>query len=324
MKAGRARTGSSPLLALPALALFRVGRARTGRARTGSSPLLTLPALALFGLFALVPMIVVVALSFTYYDGINPPTSAGFANWSRFMHDSTTHHAIWLTLEIMALSWLFQTPLALLLGVFLAGRQRYRALLGAVYFVPLLFSAAAIGITWMKLLDPYFGLLQNLTHRLHVLGFLNGWLGNPGRALYMVTFIISWQWIPFHTLLYQAGARQIPRSVYEAAEIDGAGRVRQFLHVTLPLLRNTITTSSMLILVGSLTYFDLIYVTTGGGPGFATRILPLDMYINGFQRTDMGYASTISLVLVVASLCLSLLLIRVTGFGRFRSTYEGA
>ncbi|MGD0167966.1 MAG: sugar ABC transporter permease [Gaiellaceae bacterium] len=297
---------------------------KAGRARTGSNPLLALPALALFGLFALAPMIVVTVLSFTYYDGINPPKSAGFANWNRFMHDSTTHHAILLTLEIMALSWLFQTPLALLLGVFLAGRQRYRALLGAVYFIPLLFSAAAIGITWMKLLDPNFGLLSNLIHRLHMGWFPNDWLGSQGLALYMIVFIISWQFIPFHTLLYQAGARQIPRSVYEAAEIDGAGRLRQFLYVTLPLLRNTVVTSSMLIIVGSLTYFDLIFVTTGGGPGFATRILPLDMYINGFQRTDMGYASTISVVLVVASLFLSLLLIRVTGFGRFRSAHEGA
>jgi raffinose/stachyose/melibiose transport system permease protein len=80
----------------------------------------------------------------------------------------------------------------------------------------------------------------------------------------------------------------------------------------------------MVIITGSLTYFDVIWIITGGGPGFATRILPLDMYINAFQRTDMGYASAIATVLVVAALLLSLVLIRVTGFGRFRSTYEGA
>jgi raffinose/stachyose/melibiose transport system permease protein len=139
-----------------------------------------------------------------------------------------------------------------------------------------------------------------------------------------MVFIISWQFIPFHMLLYQAGARRIPATVYEAARIDGAGRVRQFFSITLPLLRNTIVTSSMVIITGSLTYFDVIWIITGGGPGFATRILPLDMYINAFQRTDMGYASAIATVLVVAALVLSLVLIRVTGFGRFRSTYEGA
>jgi raffinose/stachyose/melibiose transport system permease protein len=297
---------------------------RASSKRKGANPLLALPALSLFAVFALVPMAVVVVLSFTHYNGISSPTSAGFANWSRFLHDSTTHHAILLSLEIMALSWLVQTPIALLLGVFVSGRQRYRAVLAAAYFVPLLFSAAAIAVTWRNLLDPNFGLVANLTHRLHMGWFPTDWLGNPGLALYMMVFIISWQFIPFHMLLYQAGARQIPRSVYEAAEIDGAGRVRQFLHITLPLLRNTIVTSSTLILVGSLTYFDLVFIVTGGGPGFSTRILPLDMYINGFERSDMGYASAISVVLVATALALSLFLIRVTGFGRFRSSHEGA
>ena len=297
---------------------------RADRKRMGASPLLALPALGLFAIFALAPMIVVVVLSFTNYNGISSPHYTGLANWSRFLHDSTTHHAIWISLEIMVLSWLIQTPIALLLGVFISGRQRYRSVLAAVYFVPLLFSAAAIGITWKNLLDPNFGLLANLTHRLHMSWFPVSWLGNPGLALYMIIFIIAWQFIPFHMLLYKAGARQIPHSIYEAAEIDGAGRVRQFLRITLPLLRNTIVTSSVLILVGSLTYFDLVFIVTGGGPGFATRLLPLDMYINGFERTDMGYASAISVVLVAAALTLSLLLIRITGFGRFRSSHEGA
>jgi len=300
------------------------GRTRAGStSRTGASPLLALPALALFAVFALAPMVVVVVLSFTHYSGISSPTGAGLANWSRFLHDSTTHHAILLSLEVIALSWAIQTPLSLLLGVFVAGKQRYRAVLAAVYFIPLLFSAAAIAVTWKNLLDPNFGLIANVTHRLGLGWFPTDWLGNPDLTLYMIVFIISWQFIPFHMLLYQAGARQIPRTIYEAAEIDGAGRMMQFRRITLPLLRNTIVTSSTLIIVGSLTYFDLIFIVTGGGPGFATRILPLDMYINGFESADMGYASVISVVLVAAGLALSLFLIRVTGFGRFRSSHEG-
>ena len=86
----------------------------------------------------------------------------------------------------------------------------------------------------------------------------------------MVVFVVSWQFIPFHSLIYQGGVRQIPRSMYEAAELDGAGRVRQFFAITLPQLKYTIIASSTLILVGSLTYFDLIFVLTGGGPADAT------------------------------------------------------
>ena len=104
----------------------------------------------------------------------------------------------------------------------------------------------------------------------------------------MIIFVVSWQFIPFHALIYQGAVRQIPTSMYEAALIDGAGRVRQFFTITLPQLKYTIITSSTLMVVGSLTFFDLIYVLTAGGPGDATRVLALDMYIRGFQASLMG------------------------------------
>ena len=101
-------------------------------------------------------------------------------------------------------------------------------------------------------------------------------------------FVVSWQFIPFHSLIYQGGVRQIPTSMYEAALIDGAGRVRQFFSITLPQLKYTIITSSTLMVVGSLTFFDLIFVLTAGGPGDATRVLALDMYKTGFQAEPDG------------------------------------
>ena len=123
----------------------------------------------------------------------------------------------------------------------------------------------------------------------------------------MVVFVVSWQFIPFHSLIYQGGVRQIPRSMYEAAELDGAGRLRQFFSITLPQLKYTIITSSTLMVVGSLTYFDLIFVLTGGGPGDATRVLALDMYKRGFQANLMGPASAIAVILVLVGLGLALL-----------------
>ena len=109
---------------------------------------------------------------------------------------------------------------------------------------------------------------------------------------------MSWQFIPFHSLIYQGAVRQIPTSMYEAAQIDGAGRVRQFFSITLPQLKYTIITSSTLMVVGSLTFFDLIFVLTAGGPGDATRNLALEMYKTGFQANLMGPASVIAVILV--------------------------
>ena len=136
--------------------------------------------------------------------------------------------------------------------------------------MPLLLSSAAVAIAFKALLDPNFGLGAGRGHR----GLSQDWLGNPDLVLFVVVFVIAWQFVPFHTLIYQGGVRQIPTSMYEAAQIDGAGRVQQFFYITLPQLKYTIITSSTLMVVGSLTYFDLIFVLTGGGPGYATRSSP--------------------------------------------------
>lgn len=287
--------------------------------RHGPSAFLTVPALAFFGVFAIIPLFVALYLSFTEWNGLGTPRWIGFDNWSTLLTEPGTWHSIGLTLVLMLLSWLLQTPIALLLGVFLSGHQRYREIFAVIYFVPLLLSSAAIAITFRNLLDPNFGLFS-----MPGLNWLNlNWLGDPNVAFYTIVFIISWQFIPFHTLLYQGGARQIPQSLYEAAAIDGAGRMRQFLAITLPQLRYTIVTSTTLILVGALTYFDIIFILTQGGPGNATRILPLDMYLTGFVGNQMGLASAIAIVLVAVGMVLSLSISKFSGFTRMESQLDG-
>jgi raffinose/stachyose/melibiose transport system permease protein len=188
-----------------------------------------------------------------------------------------------------------------------------------LYFIPLLLSSVAISISYKALLDPSFGLGSGL----HIDALNQDWLGRSNLAIGVLIFIVSWQFIPFHSLIYQGAVRQIPASMYEAAQIDGAGRVRTFFSITLPQLKYTIVTSSTLMVVGSLTFFDLIYVLTGGGPGNATNALALQMYRLGFQANLMGPASAIAVILVLVGLGLSLLLRRLGGRGD-ESQLEGA
>ncbi|MEV6283743.1 sugar ABC transporter permease [Kribbella sp. NPDC051770] len=287
--------------------------------RSGPVVWMVLPALLMFAVFGVVPLVGVLVLSFTQWDGLGAINPAGLSNWRTVLSDPGLPHALFVTFEIMILSWLVQTPLSLLLGVFLAGRQRYRAFLAVLYFVPLLLSSAAIAITYKALLDPNFGLGAGL----HI-GFLTqDWLGKDNLALGVVIFVVSWQFIPFHSLIYQGGVRQIPTTMYEAAAIDGAGRVRQFFSITVPQLKYTIITSSTLMVVGSLTFFDLIFVLTAGGPGDATRVLALDMYKRGFQANLMGPASVIAVLLVLIGLALALILRRLGG-STTASQQEGA
>jgi len=289
--------------------------------RSGSLAWLVIPALAFFVVFGVVPLFGVLYLSFTRWNGISTDIQLdGLNAWRAVLSDPQLVHSLLVTFEIMILSWLVQTPASLLLGTFLAGHQRYRGFLAVLYFIPLLLSSAAIAITWKALLDPNFGLGAGLG-----LPFLQqDWLGKDTLAIGVVIFIVSWQFIPFHSLIYQGGVRQIPRSIYEAAEIDGAGRMRQFFSITLPQLKYTIITSSTLMVVGSLTFFDLIFVLTAGGPGDATRVLALDMYKRGFMANLMGPASVIAVILVFVGLGIALLLRRLGGTDQSASMLEGA
>jgi len=302
-------------------ALSERGTRVRAQARTrGPSGWFAAPALVLFFVFALVPVIGVVALSFTSWNGLGAITFDGTVSWRKVLADPVTLNALVVTGKIMLFSFIVQAPISLLLGVFTAGVQKYRALLAVLYFIPLLLSSAAVAIAFKALLDPNFGL-----------GPVSGlallrqdWLGNSDLVLFVVVFVIAWQFVPFHTLIYQGGVKQIPRSLFEAAEIDGASRMQQFFAVTLPQLKYTIITSSTLMIVGSLTYFDLIFVLTAGGPGYATRLLPLHMYITGFRANDMGAASALGVILVVIGLVLALVLQRLGGRDRSSSQLDGA
>jgi raffinose/stachyose/melibiose transport system permease protein len=304
-------------LAPPAVPVRDASRSSGGR--SGPVAWMALPAFLFFVAFGVIPLLGVLALSFTTWDGIGSIKPSGLTSWRATLTDPGLPHALWVTFLIMALSWVFQTPLSILLGVFIAAKHRYRGVLAVLYFIPLLLSSAAVSITFKALLDPNFGVGSGLG----IAALNQDWLGDSKLAVATLVFVVSWQFIPFHSLIYQGGIRQIPASMYEAAQIDGAGRVRTFFSITLPQLRYTIITSSTLMVVGSLTFFDLIYVLTAGGPGDATRALALDMYQTGFLADLMGPASAIAVILVLVGLGLALALRRLGGRAD-QSQAEGA
>lgn len=302
---------------------YRVGTTRnagvTGDRHASVSGWMVVPAVVFFFIFAILPLGVALYLSFTKWDTISDPVWVGSSNWPKVLTDPATINSLVLSFKVIVITWIVQTPVSLLLGVFTAGQQRYRAVLAAVFFLPLILSSAAIAIAFKAILDPNFGLAASLN-----IPFLKqDWLGNPDLILFVVIFIIAWQFVPFHTLLYQGGVRQIPASLYEAAKIDGATGVQQFFWITLPQLRYTIVTSSTLMIVGSLTYFDVIFVLTGGVPGSGIDILPIHMYVTGFSANQMGQASVMAMILVIVGLLIAIGLTRLSGFAKMDSQQEG-
>ncbi len=299
-----------------------VGRRKAVQSVTGTTRpglLWAAPAALFFGLFAIVPLVLVAVLSFMDWDGVSNPTFAGLSNWTALFHDPVMLNSLWLSLLLTTLGVLIQTPISLLLGVWAAGKQRNRAVLSAIYFVPLLLSATAVSVLWRALLDPNFGIPSEASW---LFGDGN-LLGTQSGAIGVLAFVGAWQFTPLHTLIYQGGARAIPPVLYQAASIDGAGTVRQFFHITLPQLRNTIITSMVLMVVGGLTTFDTVLILTQGGPGTDTTISAYYMYQQAFKSFDFGGASAIALVLVVVATLISLIVVRFSGYDKMDSSAEG-
>jgi len=309
------------VVSLTSARLVRNRKARDRAAPTLERPGVgwAIPGLVFFLVFAVAPMVGVLYLSLTSWDGLNAPQFTGLANWSRFIDDGQIWQSTLVTGVLLVGNIAVQAPISILLGVWSAGHQRNRAVLSAIFFLPLLLSTAATAVMWRQLLDPNFGVPAKL-------GALFGdsnVLGTQKGAIICLIIVTSWQFVPFHSLLYQGAARAIPNTLYQAAEIDGAGRVRQFIHITLPQLRNTMVTSTTFMVIGGLTAFDIVLLLTNGGPGTDTSILPFSMYQTAFRTYDYGYASAIASFLLLLATGASLALMKISGYDKMTSTLEG-
>ncbi len=253
------------------------------------------PALILIGIYIIWPIISSFELSMFEWDGISPQKLyVGLKNWKDLANDSIFWHALWNNIKFIILSIIIEMPIAILLAVLLdRGGKKFDAF-KSLFYLPMLMSSVAIGVLFKYIYDPSFGLLSGILSFLH-LDFLNqDWLGDPKIAFYSVVAVICWQYIPFYMIFFIAALSNIPHELYEAARIDGATQGQYFWKIELPLLTPSIKTACILSLIGSLKYFDLIYVMTEGGPSNATELMATYMYKNAFASFKMGYGSTVA------------------------------
>lgn len=278
-----------------------MGRLGGRRGQRHVVALFLLPASLLYLLYVLAP----IPLSFYYslfrWDGLTTARFIGAGNWAELARDAIFWKSLGNNLKLVALSVLIQLPLGLGLALLTTQRGRTRKWAQGALFVPMMLSSVAIGILWKYVYDPNFGLLNGLLEVVGLPGLRRAWLGEPATALYAVIATVSWQYTPLYMLLFSAGLLGIPPELYEAAAIDGATGLQSFLHVTLPMLRATAATALTLAVVGSLKYFDLIYVMTEGGPLYSTEVMATYMYRKAFHEFRMGYGSTVAVAMFLAA-----------------------
>jgi multiple sugar transport system permease protein len=293
-----------------ALTSKRVGRAGGGSGRraalTGLS--FVLPFLIAYALFLLWPIILGLRMSFFNWSLVGKGTNdfLGLANYGELLHDPSFWISLWHTILFTILS----TPILVVLGLALAILANYvpwgKGIFRLAFFAPYVLPSAVVALIWVWLYEPGFGLISA---SLASIGLGNiGWLTSPQVAMLSIVITTVWWTIGFNFILYLAGLQEIPKEMYEAAELDGAGPWARLRYVTIPLLNRTTMLVLILQVLASLKIFDQIYLMTTGGPNFSTEPIIEYIYDTGFTSYRVGYASAMSYAFFVIILAVSVVM----------------
>lgn len=262
-----------------------------------------LPALISYTIFFVIPILGDIYLSFMEWNGGKVPMKfIGFDNYKKlFSFDSPFYNALLHNVIYTTTVVVLQLTTALIFALILVKKFIGNNLFKTIFLLPVVLSNVTLALVWSYMYEPMNGFI-NYFFGTTGLDFLqNNWLGDKKLALISIAFINAWQYAGYSMIIFIAGLLTIDESMYEAAEIDGAGRLRKFIYITLPLLAPVITINLILSTTGSFKVFDLIYVITppGGPVSDATEVLTTLTYKTGFTYGEMGYASAISFVLLL-------------------------
>lgn len=265
--------------------------------KSKSAYLFILPSMLVISLFMLVPMFLSICYIFTTFNIIQPPMFIGLDNIKELIYDDI----FWISLKNVVFYTanlvFFETIISLVLAVGITSITRFKMFLRASYFIPVITSAVIASIIWRIIYNPEYGLAN---YFLVGLGFEpKDWLGNPRLALFSIVIMSLWKSVGYYMILFMAGLQSIPTRLYEAAKIDGAGRLQQFWSITLPLLRNTTLFVVVLATIWALQLFPEVLIMTGGGPGYSTMSPVYYIYRTAFRQLRMGYGATIACALFI-------------------------
>lgn len=269
-----------------------------------------LPIAVLMAIYVFYPIIDTFITSFYKWNGISADkTFTGLSNWGKLLTDKSFWASFKNNIIIMILSICIQIPIGLALATFIDFGGKKTTIFKVLWFIPLLMSSVAIGFLFSYALATNGGIISTISS---LFGGGNiDLLGNPKTALYTVVGVIAWQFTPFYMVYCMAAYTNVSTDVFEAARIDGATRGQYFWKIALPLLTPSLKSAAILSMVGSLKYFDLIYVMTGGGPGTSTELMATYMYKLSFSQFNMGYGSTVAAGMFILISIVSLLTMKL-------------
>lgn len=272
--------------------------------------LFLVPSLAVYMAMVTAPTILSLAYSLTNYSALAPQTSfVGLDNYAHLARDRDFHQALRTTLLLTVGIVTLPNVLGLGLALLLNAPSRIYRVLRLLFFAPQVLSAVIVSFVWATILTDQ-GLLNAILSNLGLAAFAQSWLGDPSTALVSIVIVVSWQAIGFCTVVYLAVLQTVPDDLLAAAEVDGAGPIAKFRHVTWPLIAPAVTVNTVLLLIGSLKLFDQVVVLTSGGPAGLTETIAFRIVYTGFTANQAGYASAMAIVLFLVIGVMSTIVVR--------------
>ncbi|MEC1614409.1 carbohydrate ABC transporter permease [Bacillus mojavensis] len=271
--------------------------------------LFLLPALV-FLLFVYIPIFENVFLSLFQWSSFSPEkTFIGLKNYVELFRDPVFYQALTNNVLYAVISIVCQVFGGLILAAVLEDKlvRKWSPFFRTVFFLPVVISMTVIALLFDFIYNPETGLLNQLLQAVGLDQLTRAWLGDDSTAMLSVIFVSQWQSVGYIAMLYIVSIQKIPDELYEAARLDGAGKIQQFFHITIPQTKEMSFVAVVMTLTGAFTVFNEPYILTGGGPGNASEVLSTFLYKSAFTKDMMGYASTIATVVLIITLALSLM-----------------
>jgi len=273
--------------------------------------LMIAPAVILFLLYIIIPVFMAFYYGFTNFTGIGKPEFLGLRNYITLFSDKIFYIALKNTGLVLAMSLLLIVPCSFGLSLLFARKMRGGKLVKAFCFSPNIISPILIGLIWVFILDPKIGLINAFLRYIGV-SAQPAWIGGKTLTPYCVGAIFLWQTLGYNATIFLAGIKMVPQELYEASEIDGAGKVQQLIYITFPMIRQTIIIVMLLVITGCFKIFEIVYQLTGGGPNHMSDLLVTYMYYSTFTSSRYGYGMSIASVTFLISALFAVIYLYVT------------
>ncbi|WP_422385959.1 carbohydrate ABC transporter permease [Bacillus velezensis] len=273
-------------------------------------PYLFLAPALVFLLFVYIPIIENVFFSLFEWSSFQPEkTFIGLKNYIDLFHDPVFFTALRNNVLYAVISLICQVGGGLILAAVLEDRlvRKWSPFFRTVFFLPVVISMTVIALLFDFIYNPEIGLLNQLLEAVGLDELTQAWLGDENTAMLSVIFVSQWQSVGYIAMLYIVSIQSIPAELYESAQLDGAGKIQQFFHITVPQTKEMSFVAVVMTLTGAFTVFNEPYILTGGGPGNASEVLSTFLYKSAFTKDMMGYASAIATVVLLLTLALSLI-----------------